>query len=350
MNTSDLDYHLPEAQIAQHPVERRTASKLMVVDRSEKCLTHQQFSDLPRFLNAGDCLVLNETRVIAARFYLRRKTGGRIEGLFLDITADGTWHVLLKGANRLKESETVSLTLPTEDGSNYQLETITKQNEGHWLIRPLFTDSHLTILAQFGKMPLPPYIHRTAQENNKEDQSRYQTVFAKYDGSVAAPTAGLHFTADLLKEVQQMGVRIAYVTLHVGLGTFKPITSDTVEAHKMHYESYDISSDNAAIINDTLEKKKRVIPVGSTAMRTLESVAKENRVVPQQGETNIYITPGYRFQIASAMITNFHLPKSTLLAMVSAFASLEQIMQAYEVAVKKEYRFFSYGDAMFIHN
>jgi len=350
MKTNDLNYYLPEALIAQHPVNTRTASKLMVVDRSQNSLSHQHFSDLPNFLHTGDCLVLNETRVIAARFYLKRQTGGKIEGLFLDITGDGTWHVLLKGANRLKESETVCLTLSTGDGSDYQLKTIAKQNEGHWLIKPLFTETHLTVLAQFGKMPLPPYIHRAREDNNKDDQNRYQTVFAKYDGSVAAPTAGLHFSDDLLKQIQNMGVRIAYVTLHVGLGTFKPITSETIEAHIMHYESFDVSGENAAIINDTLENNRRVIPVGSTAMRTLESVAKNKRVMPQQGETNIYITPGYKFQIASAMITNFHLPKSTLLAMISAFASLEQIMHAYEIAVQKEYRFFSYGDAMFIHN
>ena len=355
MRTEELDYHLPKRLIAQQPLLDRSASRLMVLDRrSGQPPEHRLFRDLPSYLAPGDCLVLNRTKVIPARFFLRRATGGRIEGLFLTLSDSGDWQVMLKNASRLGPSETLTITSPHVRPSDTPrtspaLTVVRRLDGGIWLLRPLFGEDHLHILAEFGSTPLPPYIHRCADPQTEQtDRTRYQTVYAATPGSVAAPTAGLHFTDQLLRQITASGVRIARLTLHVGLATFKPITTETLHDHPMHAEHYELDADNARLINRTLEQGKRLIAVGTTSVRTLESVARAGRVHPASGSTSLFITPGYRFQVTGAMLTNFHLPRTTLLAMVSAFATKDRILDAYRLAVEAEYRFYSYGDAMLL--
>jgi len=357
MNIAELDYHLPQRLIAQQPVAVRTQSRLLVLDRANSSLEHRRFCDIVDYFQPSDCLVINDSKVIPARFYVHRATGGRIEGLFLNITDQGRWQVLLKNASRLTPCEIVTLADPHrqyQPVANHKFAVIESQNQGNWLLQPQFGETFLDVLGRYGITPLPPYIHRSpgnCQENESIDHNRYQTVYADKPGSVAAPTAGLHFSEDLLKNLQNRNIKIARLTLHVGLGTFRPITTEKLEDHKMHTEFYQLDAANAAIINDSLQNASRIIAVGTTSLRTLETIAQiaqDRCVQPAQGWTDLFITPGYQFRIIDALITNFHLPRTSLLALVCAFAGTERIMTAYRTAIEQEYRFYSYGDAMLI--
>jgi len=349
MNTDQLDYELPSELIAQDPAGVRSESRLLVLDRATRELIDSRFSLLGDFLRPGDCLVLNDTRVLPARFFAHRRTGGRLEGLFLSAAATPeVWQVMLKGQRRVKADE--HIWLESRDGRNYcAAQVLAKEPDGICLLSvPGATDPEAA-LNEVGFPPLPPYIHRRRDPNKALiDRERYQTVYARHSGAVAAPTAGLHFTEELIQQLRRLGVHFACVTLHVGAGTFKPITADRVEDHPIHHESYRIDEENAAIINSARDSGGRIFAVGTTAIRTLETVAAGGRVAACAGTTGLFVTPGYRFKIVDAMITNFHLPKSTLLALVAAFAGLEQIHRAYGHAIEQKYRFYSYGDAMLI--
>ncbi len=353
MKTAKLYYHLPEELIAQQALSDRGMSRLMVLDRESKAISHKVFRDIIDHFKSGDCLVVNETRVVPARFYLRRSSGGQIEGLFLRETTDGLWEVMLKNASRVKEQEQLIMvhpgSLPTDDAPVFTAEGKTDQN--YWLIRPE-KGSFAEILEEYGSTPLPPYIKR--EKNNPTEQAdrlRYQTVYANSSapGSVAAPTAGLHFDDELLEKLQAKGVMLARVTLHVGPGTFKPVEVEDLEDHQMHSEWYCITENDAAMINDTKASGGRIIAVGTTSVRTLEtSAADDGSIAPSSGWTDIFIKPGYRFKIVDGIVTNFHLPGSTLLALVSAFYGIDETLTAYDTAVTEKYRFYSYGDAMYI--
>ena len=348
MKTEDLNYELPEELIAQSPCRRRARSRLLVLDRPIQAPADRLFSDLPEYLNPGDCLVLNDTRVLPARFYSRKETGAFIEGLYLHTDTEGRWVVLFKNSRRLKEGRRLIL-LDKEGRSSGAAGVIQKLDGGQWILEPESDESARVVLARIGFAPLPPYIHRDkADERSADDLFDYQTVYARRPGAVAAPTAGLHFDSDLLERISQMGVRLAYVTLHVGIGTFRPVQTETLEEHPMHSEQYELTEEAAGVINETVKQGGRIIAVGTTSVRTLETIARDRQVTPQQGSTRLFIQPGYQFQIVDAMVTNFHLPKSTLLALVAAFAGLDTIKQAYHHAVEQRYRFFSYGDAMLI--
>lgn len=340
MRTADFAYKLPEELIAQDPLEDRSSSRLMILDKNTGQTEHRIFHDIPLFLRAGDCLVINDTKVIPARLIgVREDTGGRVEILLLKRKSDHVWESLVKPGKKARPG----MRLSFGDGLLHAevQEIIT---EGNRLIRFEYEGIFEEILDQLGQMPLPPYITHKLQDKN-----RYQTVYAKYEGSAAAPTAGLHFTKELLEEIQQRGVKIAHVTLHVGLGTFRPVKVEDVEAHHMHTEFYRVSEEAAALINQTKQNGGRVVCVGTTSCRTVESAADEHGIVRAgEGDTDIFIYPGYRFRVLDALITNFHLPESTLLMLVSALAGKEHIMAAYQEAVQERYRFFSFGDAMFI--
>lgn len=348
MLTESLNYCLPAELIAQKPPENRTGSKMLVLDRSNGQLTDLRFSDIGQFINAGDCLVLNDTKVVPARFFGHRATGGKIEGLWLGEPKAGVWEVMLKNARKVKIGEILSLSGRTGDdfcGAT----AVERIGDGRWLLEVDFDGDAEGLLGEIGFAPLPPYIKRGNDvEVGKEDIDRYQTVYAKESGAVAAPTAGLHFTQDMLGSLKAKGVEIAYVTLHVGAGTFKPVTADDLDDHEMHSERYAVSEEAAAKINNTKRAGGRVIAVGTTSVRTLESIGADGKITPCSGDTRLFIQPGYEFKIVDAMITNFHLPKSTLLALVGAFAGMETMMGAYRHAIEKRYRFFSYGDAMLI--
>ena len=349
MNTDQLDYELPSELVAQEPAAVRSESRLLVLRRAAGELTDTRFRRLGDFLRAGDCLVLNDTRVLPARFFARRRTGGRLEGLFLGTTATPeVWEVMLKGQRRLKANE--HIRLENRDGRDYcPAQVLVKKADGVCLLRVETQSNPEAVLGEVGFPPLPPYIHRDRDPAKARiDRERYQTVYARHSGAVAAPTAGLHFTEELIQQLRRLGVHFACVTLHVGAGTFKPITADRVEDHPIHHESYRIDEENAAIINSARDSGGRIFAVGTTAIRTLETVAAGGRVAACAGTTGLFVTPGYRFKIVDAMITNFHLPKSTLLALVAAFAGLEQIHRAYGHAIEQKYRFYSYGDAMLI--
>lgn len=348
MKTDQLDYDLPEELIAQKPSPHRPCSRLLVLRRCGGRLEDRLFSDLPDYLCPGDCLVLNDTRVLPARFFCRKPTGGRLEGLFLEQTPDGSWKVLLKNAQKLKKG--IRLTFLDRRGLPWQdCDVVEPLIEGQWLIRPCSQTPVEATLEIIGTAPLPPYIKRAAVcEHPEEDLSSYQTVYARHPGAVAAPTAGLHFDQSLLTRLEQMGVRIAYLTLHVGIGTFRPVQTEMLEQHTMHSERYEITPQAADIINAVSSEGGRIIAVGTTSVRTLETVARDRKVHPSCGQTNLFITPGYSFKIVDAMVTNFHLPRSTLLALTAAFAGLDTILTAYRHAIQQRYRFFSYGDAMLI--
>lgn len=340
MRTADFAYNLPEELIAQDPLEDRCASRLMILDKSTGQTEHRIFHDIPLFLREGDCLVINDTKVIPARLIgVREDTGGRVELLLLKRRADNVWESLVKPGKKARPG----MRLSFGDGLLHaEVQEIIE--EGNRLIRFEYEGIFEEILDRLGQMPLPPYITHKLQDKN-----RYQTVYAKYEGSAAAPTAGLHFTKELLEEIQQRGVKIAHVTLHVGLGTFRPVKVEDVEAHHMHTEFYRVSEEAAALINQTKQNGGRVICVGTTSCRTIESAADEQGIVQAgEGDTDIFIYPGYRFRVLDALITNFHLPESTLLMLVSALAGKDHIMAAYQEAVREQYRFFSFGDAMFI--
>lgn len=340
MKVSDFYFELPEELIAQYPLEKRDSSRLMVLDKKTGEIEHRKFHDILEYLNEGDTLVLNNTRVLPARLIgEKEETGGKIEFLLLKRIEGDKWECLAKPGRKAK----VGTVFTFGEG---KLKAIVREigEEGNRIIEFKYDGIFEQVLDELGQMPLPPYIHEKL-----EDKERYQTVYSKEKGSAAAPTAGLHFTEDLLKEIKDKGVNIAYLTLHVGLGTFRPVKVDDVNNHVMHSEYYHLDKENADLINKTKEVGKRVIAVGTTSSRTLETIGDENgRVREQSGWTDIFIYPGYKFKIVDNLITNFHLPESTLIMLVSALAGQDNIMNAYNTAVKEKYRFFSFGDSMFI--
>ncbi len=340
MNVKDYDYDLPEELIAQDPLEDRSSSRLMVLDRQTGDVEHRHFTDILEYLHPGDCLVINNTKVIPARLFgVKEDTQAKIEVLLLKRKENDIWETLVKPGKKAKPGT----KLVFGDGL-LTAEVVDVVEEGNRLIQFHYDGIFEEILDQLGQMPLPPYI-----THQLKDKNRYQTVYAKYDGSAAAPTAGLHFTKELLQKVKDMGVDIAEVTLHVGLGTFRPVKVENVLDHHMHSEFYMVSQDAADKINRAKESGHRVIAVGTTSTRTLEAAADENgRLHETSGWTEIFIYPGYQFKVIDALITNFHLPQSTLVMLVSALAGREHVLHAYEIAVKERYRFFSFGDAMLI--
>lgn len=348
MDTEALNYHLPKELIAQQPSPARSDSRLLIFNRRQGQLVDSIFDQIGLSLSAGDCLVLNDTKVIPARFFAHRATGGRIEGLFLSQSGESIWEVMLKNAGRVKPAEQIYLT--DKQQRDYCSARVLKRSEDmRWFLKIDAQADAETVLNQIGFAPLPPYIKRSDDAEKADfDNHRYQTVFAHYPGAVAAPTAGLHFTAELIDQLKDSGVNFAYITLHVGTGTFKPVTTEKLEDHKIHRERFRIDEQNARIINTAKQAGGRIIGVGTTVVRTLETITQQGRVKPCSGSTELFIKPGHQFQAIDAMLTNFHLPKSTLLALVAAFAGLENILSAYRHAIKQRYRFYSYGDAMLI--
>ncbi len=339
MKTSEFDFQLPEELIAQTPLERRDASRLLTLDKTTGAVGHHHFYDLPRFLRPGDCLVLNDSRVLPARLIGNRLTGGVCEVLLLVDKGGDLWECLVRPGRKLKPGAQVIF------GDGQLTATVEGElNDGKRAVRFRYQGIFLEILEQLGRMPLPPYIKAELQ-----DQERYQTVYSRVVGSAAAPTAGLHFTPELLEQVREMGVKVCYVTLHVGLGTFRPVKAEEITDHEMHSEFCMISQETADTINETRKNGGRVICVGTTSCRTVESFAAEDGTMSERsGWTSIFIYPGYKFKVLDALITNFHLPQSTLIMLVSALAGREHVLAAYEEAVREKYRFFSFGDAMFI--
>lgn len=340
MKVSDFTFDLPEELIAQDPLEDRSSSRLLTLDKETGKIGHDIFKNITSYLKPGDCLVLNNTKVIPARLIgAKEETGGKVEVLLLKRKQDQVWETLVKPGKKARPGARISFGNGMLEG-----EVLEVVEEGNRLIRFEYEGIFEEVLDRLGQMPLPPYI-----THQLKDKNRYQTVYAKYDGSAAAPTAGLHFTKELLKEIEEMGIKIAYVTLHVGLGTFRPVKVEDVLEHHMHSEFYRIEEEDARKINETKAAGGRVISVGTTSTRTLESVAQDDGTIQaKSGWTDIFIYPGYRFKVIDGLITNFHLPESTLLMLVSALAGREHILNAYEVAVKERYRFFSFGDAMLI--
>ncbi|HCU07470.1 MAG TPA: tRNA preQ1(34) S-adenosylmethionine ribosyltransferase-isomerase QueA [Clostridiales bacterium] len=343
MNVSDFNYKLPEELIAQRPAEKRDASRLLVIHRDTGALEHKTFHDILSYFQPGDCLVLNDSKVIPARLFgIKKDTGARVEFLLSRRLQGDTWETLVRPGRRVHPGDRILF------GEHGELEAIVTERgeEGTRIVEFHYAGNFMDHLEAIGKIPLPPYI---ARETTPEDKVRYQTVYCQTEGSVAAPTAGLHFTPELLEQARAKGIRIANLTLHVGLGTFRPVKCDQVEAHVMHFEDYAVSREAADLVNETKAAGGRIISVGTTACRTMESATDENGVLqPGEGSTGIFIYPGYRFKMVDSMITNFHLPKSTLLMLVSALYDRENMLRAYEVAVKERYRFFSYGDATLI--
>ena len=377
MKTEKLNYHLPPELIAQKPLSVRSESRLLVLNRSSGDTFDSKFSKLGEFLSPGDCLVLNDTKVLPARFFARRSSGGKLEGLFLAETTTGSWDVMLKGARKLKPGD--QLFLRDKEKGNFCTAVVLEKKRNGICRLKIETDADPvrnsrtanmqekgeikvpakrgpsngadleTVLDKIGFPPLPPYIKRDDDPAVAEmDKVWYQTVYARKAGAVAAPTAGLHFTDQLIKQLKESGIRFAYITLHVGTGTFKPITAENLEDHEIHQERFSIDSQNVRIINAAKEKGGRIISVGTTSTRTFETIAAGSQIKAASGTTSLFIKPGYKFKITDAMITNFHLPKSTLLALVAAFAGLENILAAYRHAIQQRYRFYSYGDAMLI--
>jgi len=347
MLTKELNYDLPAELIAQQPAENRSQSRLLVLERKTCSITDSRFSEIGRLLQQGDCLVLNDTKVLPARFYANRQSGGKLEGLFLK-QQDDIWEVMLKGAAKVKLREKIHLKSITGEDYCYA-EVIDKTDDGKCVLRMEQELSTEEILEKIGFAPVPPYIKRDAGlKQAARDKERYQTVYAKKPGAVAAPTAGLHWTKELLGKLEEKGLTIAYITLHVGEGTFKPVTTETLEDHKIHQEQFSIDERNAEIINATKKKGGRIVAVGTTSVRVLETAGVGGQVRAGSGTTQLFILPGYRFAMVDAMITNFHLPHSTLLALVASFAGLETILKAYKHAIERRYRFYSYGDAMLI--
>ena len=338
MNTDEFDYYLPEELIAQTPLKDRSSSRLLVLDKETGKIEHHHFKDIVNYLDENDVLVLNDTKVIPARLFgVKEDTKAHIEILMLKEEGHDVWQTLSKPARRVKVGTVVSFG----DGL-LKAECIKEEEDGIRYFKMIYQGIFLEILDKLGEMPLPPYIHE-----HLEDKDRYQTVYAKNPGSAAAPTAGLHFTNEILNQLKDKGVTICYVTLHVGLGTFRPVSVEDVTKHKMHSEFYQISGEVAKTLNEAKANNKRIIAVGTTSTRTLES-AYDNGFKETSGWTDIFIYPGYKFKAIDAQITNFHLPKSTLIMLVSAFAGKNNIMNAYNEAVKEKYRFFSFGDSMFI--
>ena len=340
MKTSDFYYDLPQELIAQTPIEKRDASRLMTLDRATGKVEHHHFYELPDFLRPGDCLILNNSRVLAARLLGQRLPGGgACEVLLLTDKGDKTWECLVRPGRKMRTGAKLSF-----GNGELTAEVVGEIEGGNRLVRFDYEGIFLEVLEHLGKMPLPPYIKEELQ-----DKERYQTVYSKVLGSAAAPTAGLHFTPELLEKIAAKGVGVGYVTLHVGLGTFRPVKEEEITDHEMHSEFCTVPPETAELINRTKANGGRVICVGTTSCRTLESwAAEDGHMEPKSGWTNIYIYPGYRFKVMDGLVTNFHLPESTLIMLVSAFAGREHVLAAYEEAVKERYRFFSFGDAMFI--
>ena len=340
MKLEEFDYNLPEELIAQVPRQKRDESRLMVVDREKRTIEDKVFKDIIDYLEPGDCLVRNNTKVIPARLYGKKDTGANVEFVLLKQLEGDVWESIVRPGNKLKPGSKVIFG----DGL-LKAEILDVLEDGTRKVKFEYNGIFNEILDKIGLMPLPPYIHESLKEND-----RYQTVYAKYEGSAAAPTAGLHFTPELLKKIEEKGVKIANVTLHVGIGTFRPVKEENIEEHKMHTEHFYIKQEDVDKINETKKNGKMVIAVGTTSCRVLETVADENTglVKPIEANTGIYIYPGYKFKCVDGLITNFHLPKSTLLMLVSALANREFILEAYNKAVAEKYRFFSFGDAMFI--
>ncbi|WP_141433651.1 tRNA preQ1(34) S-adenosylmethionine ribosyltransferase-isomerase QueA [Bacillus sp. 03113] len=341
MKVELFDFHLPEELIAQTPLEDRTSSRLMVLNKKTGNLIHSQFKHIKDFLQPGDCLVLNDTRVLPARLFgVKAETGAKVEVLLLKQQKEDSWETLVKPAKRVK----VGTEIQFGEGL-LKAVCIGESDHGGRIFKFSYEGIFYEVLDQLGEMPLPPYIHEQL-----EDKDRYQTVFARERGSAAAPTAGLHFTEELLTELRDFGVHIAFITLHVGLGTFRPVSVEDVDAHQMHAEFYQMSEGTARLLNEVKKSGGRIITVGTTSTRTLETIAQSNdgKFAAENGWTSIFIYPGYEFKAIDGLITNFHLPKSTLIMLVSAMAGRENVLHAYQEAVSERYRFFSFGDAMFI--
>lgn len=339
MNLTDFDYYLPEELIAQTPIEPRNASRLMVLNPNRKTIEHRKFFELKNFLQPNDCLIFNDTRVIPARLIGKKSTGARVEVFLLRRIDLKRWEVLVKPGRKIQPGTKIEFT------DELSCEVIDRTDFGGRVIEFEFDGVFENILEKAGEIPLPPYIHEKL-----DDSERYQTVYNRIEGSAAAPTAGLHFTKDQLDDLKSIGIKFGFLTLHVGLGTFRPVNEERIEDHKMHSEFFSLPESVAELINETKKNNGRVIAVGTTSVRTLESVAQEfsGEIRAFSGSTDIFIFPGYKFKIVDAMITNFHLPKSTLIMLVSAFAGREFLLDAYKTAVENRYRFFSFGDAMFI--
>ena len=339
MDVKDFYYDLPQELIAQVPIEKRDESRLMLLNRKKQTIEHKTFKDIINYLEPGDCLVRNNTKVLPARLYGRKETGANVEFLLLNRIDGDTWECIVRPGNKLHPGTKVIF----EDGI-LDAEVLEIMEGGTRKVEFKYNGIFNEILEQIGLMPLPPYIHEELKQKD-----RYQTVYAKYDGSAAAPTAGLHFTPELLKQIKEKGIEVANVTLHVGIGTFRPVKVEKIEDHHMHSEHYYIKQEDVEKINKAKQSGKRIISVGTTSTRVLETIADENGIVKEaEGDTQIFIYPGYKFKCIDGLITNFHLPESTLLMLVSALAGKDYIMKAYEEAVKEKYRFFSFGDAMFI--
>ncbi|MFC1792870.1 tRNA preQ1(34) S-adenosylmethionine ribosyltransferase-isomerase QueA [Planctomycetota bacterium] len=348
MKTKELNYYLPSELIAQKPLSVRSDSKLLVLDRSASDVSDSRFSNLGDFLSPGDCLVLNDTKVLPARFFARRTTGGKLEGLFLAADAEGVWTAYLKGIRKVRQGDEFYLK-DRQKADFCKAVLLEKTGQGRCRLRIITDADAQSVLDVIGFPPLPPYIKRDDDPAvAAEDEQRYQTVYARQCGAVAAPTAGLHFTEPLIEQLKQAGIKFAFITLHVGAGTFKPVTADNLEDHQIHQELFSIDEENVGIINTAKNNGGRIIPVGTTSTRVLETVAAGSRIEAASGTTELFIMPGYRFKMIDAMITNFHLPKSTLLALIAAFAGLDNILAAYKHAIEQRYRFYSYGDAMLI--
>ena len=333
---SDYDYNLPKELIAKYPVEPRDSCRLMVLNKERQSIEHKTFRDIKNYLNEGDLLILNDTKVIPARLFGKKETGAKVEILLLRPITDLIWEALGKNIKRLKIGDEIIF------GKKFKGKLLEKSKDGTIKLE-LIGDNIKDLIYKYGHIPLPPYIERLDEE---KDKVLYQTVFARKEGAVASPTAGLHFTENLLQRLKEKGVNISYITLHVGIGTFKPIKTEDITKHKMHEEYFSIPEETIKLINRAKGNKKRVIAVGTTVVRALETYAITNK---REGLSNIFIYPPYKFKIVDSLITNFHLPKSTLLLLVSAFAGKDFILKAYNEAIKKRYRFFSYGDAMFIY-
>lgn len=340
MNKQDFYFDLPQELIAQEPLENRSSSRLLVLDKNTGKIEHKHFTDIIEYLNEGDCLVINDTKVIPARLIGTKKdTGTNVEILLLNRKSKDLWETIVKPGKKLKQGAIVEF-----GNGRLEAQIVDIVNEGNRIVEFKYDGIFEEVLNELGEMPLPPYI-----KTRLKDKNRYQTVYAKNEGSAAAPTAGLHFTPDLIKQIKANGINIAHLTLHVGLGTFRPVKVDNILEHKMHSEFYILDEEQAKIINQTKRNKNRIISVGTTSTRTLESCADDKGFVKaQSGYTDIFIYPGYKFKIVDELITNFHLPESTLIMLVSALAGRENVLKAYDEAVKERYRFFSFGDAMFI--
>jgi S-adenosylmethionine:tRNA ribosyltransferase-isomerase len=348
MRTEAINYDLPGELIAQVPAPKRSLSRLLVMRRGSDDLCDRQFSDILEYIAPGDCLVVNNTKVLCARFFAQRQTGASIEGLYLDEPEPGRWLVMLKNARKIKPGEEIVL-FDRQKKPFCMAKALQRVADGRWELQFDTNKPAQEVLGEIGFAPLPPYIKRPGGGDDAlTDIERYQTVYAEQTGAVAAPTAGLHFTEPLIEKLKQYGVKFAYLTLHVGAGTFKPVTADNLDDHLIHSEKFYLDAANAEIINQAKTAGGRIIAVGTTSVRTLESIAQNGRVTAMSGATELFIQPGYEFKIIDAMITNFHLPKSTLIALVAAFTGLNEIMAAYKHAIEKKYRFYSYGDAMLI--